>query len=129
MSNVRSVVESLNEMNVIELNDLRKAIESEWGVSPPVAPPPAPPGTDAPNPDEPEAYDVVLTGIGQRKIDLIKALRDTVSLGLKEAKEHVDSVAFAPWTVAAGLGHEEATQLKAKLEETGAEALLRAEKS
>lgn len=120
MSEVRELIDTLNGMNVIELNDLRKAIVEEWGVSSPGLPPAAPTTTDELS-DAPNSYDVVLTGIGQHKIQLIKVIREAVGVGLKEAKEHVDSVATSPWTVATGLEQEAAEQLRQKLKAAGAD--------
>ena len=117
------LVEQLGGMTVLELVDLKNKLEEEWGVSAaaPVAVAaaggPAAGGDGAAAAEEKTAFDVVLTGAGDKKIQVIKVVRAITGLGLKEAKELVDS---APNPVKEGVAQEEADQLKAQLEEAGA---------
>ncbi|PPA68593.1 50S ribosomal protein L7/L12 [Jeotgalibacillus proteolyticus] len=110
------MIEAIKEMSVLELNDLVKAIEEEFGVSAaaPVAAAGAGGGEAAAEQTE---FDVILTNAGSQKIKVIKAVREITGLGLKEAKEVVDNT---PKTVKEGISKEEAEELKAKLEEVGA---------
>jgi large subunit ribosomal protein L7/L12 len=117
------VVETLGKMTVLELVELKKAIEEEWGVT--AAAPiaiaaagaPAAAGGDGGAAEEKDSFDVVLTGAGDKKIQVIKVVRAATGLGLKEAKDLVDG---APNTVKEALAKEEAEKLKAELEEAGA---------
>jgi large subunit ribosomal protein L7/L12 len=109
---------------VLELVELKKAIEDEWGVTAaaPVAfaaPGAAPAGGDggAAAAEEKDSFDVVLTAAGDKKIQVIKVVRAATGLGLKEAKDLVDG---APGAVKEGIAKEEAEKLKAELEEAGA---------
>ena len=117
------LVESLGGMTVLELVELKNKLEEEWGVSAaaPVAvaaPGAAPAGGDgAAAEEEKTAFDVVLTGAGDKKIQVIKVVRAVTGLGLKEAKDLVDG---APNPVKEGVPQEEADQVKAQLEEAGA---------
>jgi large subunit ribosomal protein L7/L12 len=114
------LVESLGGMTVLELVELKNKLEEEWGVSAaaPMAVAAAPAGGDgAAAEEEKSAFDVVLTGPGGQKIQVIKVVRAITGLGLKEAKELVDS---APNAVKEGVPQDEADQLKAQLEEAGA---------
>jgi large subunit ribosomal protein L7/L12 len=114
--------EQLEEMTVLELVDLKKALEERWGVS---AAPSAPAmavaagggGGEAAVEEEQTAFDVILTSAGQSKIPVIKVVRELTGLGLKEAKAVADD---APAPVKEGVSREEADQMKAKLEEAGA---------
>ncbi|MDG5473749.1 50S ribosomal protein L7/L12 [Jeotgalibacillus sp. S-D1] len=110
------MIEAIKEMTVLELNDLVKAIEEEFGVSAaaPVAAAGAGGGEAAAEQTE---FDVILTSAGSQKIKVIKAVREITGLGLKEAKEMVDNT---PKAVKEGASKEEAEELKAKLEEVGA---------
>ena len=117
------IITSLEGMTVLELNALVKQLEERWGVS--AAAPMAvgvaagaPGGTAAAAPEEEQTeFDVMLTEIGANKIQVIKAVRELTSLGLKEAKDLVDS---APKAVKQGVSREEADAAKTKLEEAGA---------
>ena len=116
------VISTLEGMTVLELNALVKQLEERWGVS--AAAPmavgvaAAPSGGAAAAPEEERTeFDVMLTEIGANKIQVIKAVRELTSLGLKEAKDLVDS---APKAVRQGVSREEADAAKAKLEEAGA---------
>ena len=114
------LVESLGGMTVLELVDLKNKLEEEWGVTAaaPMAVAAAPAGGDgAAAEEEKSAFDVVITAAGGQKIQVIKVVRAITGLGLKEAKELVDS---APNPVKEGVAQEEADQLKAQLEEAGA---------
>ncbi|MFA6627086.1 MAG: 50S ribosomal protein L7/L12 [Bacilli bacterium] len=114
--NVKEFIESLKEMTVLELNELVKAIETEFGVS--AAAPVAAAVADAPEVEEgPAKYNVILKEVGSAKINVIKAVRELTGLGLKEAKELVDA---APKAIKEGVLEDEAKALKAKLEEAGA---------
>ena len=120
MAAVDTVFEQLGSMTVLELVELKKKIEDEWGIT--AAAPLAfaaagGGGGDAAAVEEKTAFDVVLTGAGQQKIQVIKVVRAITGLGLKEAKDLVDS---APKPVKEGVNQEEADTLKAQLEEAGA---------
>ena len=115
--------EQLEEMSVIELVELKKALEERWGVSAAAAAPvmAAPAagggGGDGADAEEQTAFDVILESPGQSKIPVIKVIRELTGLGLKEAKAVADE---APKPVKEGVAREEADQMKAKLEEAGA---------
>jgi large subunit ribosomal protein L7/L12 len=117
------LVETLGGMTVLDLVELKNKLEEEWGVSAaaPVAvaaPGAAPAGGDgAAAAEEKTAFDVVLTGAGDKKIQVIKVVRAITGLGLKEAKDLVDG---APNPVKEGVAQDEADQIKAQLEEAGA---------
>ncbi len=123
---VTQVLDMVGGMTVLELNELVKTLQDEWGVTAAVAAPMAggviaPGGTDgaaAPAPEEQTELTVVLKEAGAQKIQVIKAVREVVStLGLKEAKDLVDG---APATVKDGVTKEEAQQMREKLEAAGA---------
>ncbi|MFC5590218.1 50S ribosomal protein L7/L12 [Sporosarcina soli] len=111
------ILEAIKEMTVLELNELVKAIEEEFGVTAaaPVAVVGGAAGGDAAA--EQTEFDVVLASAGDQKIKVIKAVREITGLGLKEAKEVVDN---APKALKEGVSKEEAEEMKAKLEEVGA---------
>lgn len=109
------ILEAVKAMTVLELNDLVKAIEEEFGVT--AAAPVAVAGGAAAAAEEKTEFDVVLTGVGDSKIKVIKVVREITGLGLKEAKELVDN---APKALKEGAAKEEAEEIKAKLEEVGA---------
>ena len=119
MAAVDTVLEQLGSMTVLELVELKKKIEDEWGITAAAPMAFAAPGGggDAAPVEEKTAFDVVLTGAGQQKIQVIKVVRAITGLGLKEAKDLVDS---APKPVKEGVNQEEADSLKAQLEEAGA---------
>lgn len=110
------MIEEIKKMTVVELADLVKAIEEEFGVSAVAAAAPAA-GAVAGAAEEKTSFDVVLKEAGANKIPVIKVVRDATGLGLKEAKELVDG---APKTVKEGVSKEEAEELKAKFTEVGA---------
>jgi len=114
------VLETLGKMTVLELVELKNAIEEEWGVTaaaPMAAAAPAAAGDGAAPVEEKSSFDVVITGAGDKKIQVIKVVRAVTGLGLKEAKDLVDG---APGTVKEGVNQEEADSIKAQLEEAGA---------
>ncbi|MCE7785738.1 50S ribosomal protein L7/L12 [Staphylococcus xylosus] len=117
MANQEQIIEAIKEMSVLELNDLVKAIEEEFGVTAaaPVAAAGAAGGGDAEA--EKTDFDVELTSAGSSKIKVVKAVKEATGLGLKDAKELVDG---APKVVKEALPKEEAEQLKEALEEVGA---------
>jgi len=119
MSKVNEIMEIVKGMTVLELSELVKALEEEFGVSAaaPAAVVAAPAGAPAEAAEEEkDEFDVVLTGPGEKKIQVIKIVREITGLGLKEAKELVDS---APKPVKEKIGKEEAESIKAKIEEAG----------
>ena len=117
------LIESLESMTVLELNTLVKSLEEKWGVSAAApmamgfAPGAAAGGGAAVAEEEKTEFDVVLTEAGANKIQVIKAVRELTSLGLKEAKDLVEA---APKPVKEGVSKDEANAAKAKLEEAGA---------
>ena len=116
--NKEEMIEEIKKMTVVELADLVKAIEEEFGVSAVAAAAPAAGGAAAgAAAEEKSSFDVVLKDAGANKIQVIKVVRDATGLGLKEAKELVDG---APKTVKEGVSKEEAEELKAKFTEVGA---------
>ena len=121
MSKVEDALEMIKEMTILELRDLNNAIEEEFGVTAaaPIAVA-AVAGGDAGAPaaaEEKEEFDVMLKDFGENKINVIKAVRELTSLGLKDSKDLVES---APKAVREGVNKEEAETAKAKLEEAGA---------
>jgi large subunit ribosomal protein L7/L12 len=124
VADTEQLISSLEGMTVLELNSLVKTLEERWGVSAaaPVAVGVAAGGAGAaaaaPEEEQTE-FDVILTDIGANKIQVIKAVRELTSLGLKEAKDLVDG---APKAVKQAVSKDEATAAKAKLEEAGAKA-------
>ena len=124
MAAVDTIFEQLGSMTVLELVELKNKIEEEWGITAAapvaVAAPGAAPaggGDGAAAAEEKSAFDVVLAGAGDKKIQVIKVVRAITGLGLKEAKDLVDG---APGTVKEGVNQEEADSIKAQLEEAGA---------
>jgi large subunit ribosomal protein L7/L12 len=124
MAGVDTVFDQLGKMTVLELVELKKKIEDEWGVTAaaPVAVAAPGGGGDGAVAEEKTSFDVVLTGAGQQKIQVIKVVRAVTGLGLKEAKDLVDG---APAPVKEGLNQEEADQIKGQLEEAGASVELK----
>jgi large subunit ribosomal protein L7/L12 len=120
-SAVDTIFEQLGSMSVLELVELKKKIEDEWDITAAapvaVAAPGAPAGDGAGAVEEKTAFDVVLTGAGDKKIQVIKVVRAITGLGLKEAKDLVDG---APNAVKEGVTQDEADSIKAQLEEAGA---------
>ena len=120
MAAVDTIFEQLGSMTVLELVELKNKIEEEWGITaaaPVAAAAPAGGGGGGEAAEEKTAFDVVLTGAGQQKIQVIKVVRAVTGLGLKEAKDLVDS---APKPVKEGVAQDEADTIKGQLEEAGA---------
>ena len=119
MADIAKLVEELSKLTVMEAAELAKALEEEWGVSAAAAVAVAGPaaGGDAPAAEEKDEFDVVLTGDGGKKIQVIKEVRAITGLGLTEAKALVEG---APKAVKEGVNKEEAEKLKKQLEEAGA---------
>jgi len=118
---VDKVFDELGKMTVLDLVELKKKIEDEWGITAAapvaVAAPGAPAAGDGAAAEEKTSFDVVLQGPGDKKIQVIKVVRAITGLGLKEAKDLVDS---APKAVKEGVAQDEADQIKGQLEEAGA---------
>ena len=120
------IISKLEEMSVLEINELVKTLEDRWGVSAaaaaaPVAMAAAAGGGEAAA-EEKDEFDVVLTAVGDKKINVIKAVREVTSLGLKDAKDLVES---APTTVKEAVSKDEAEEMKKKFEEAGAQVELK----
>ena len=116
---IMNIVEEVKSLTLLELADLVKAVEEEFGVS--AAAPVgvvAVAGAAAPAAEEKTEFDVVLKSAGDKKLNVVKAVKEITGLGLKEAKEMVDG---APKTVKEGVSKEEAESIKKALEEAGAE--------
>ncbi|MRH44824.1 50S ribosomal protein L7/L12 [Aquibacillus halophilus] len=115
------IIEAIKEMSVLELNDLVKAIEEEFGVT--AAAPVAAAGAGGGEVvEEQTEFDVFLASVGASKIKVVKAVREITGLGLKDAKDLVDN---APGAIKEGVTKEEAEEMKAKLEEAGASVELK----
>ncbi len=123
---VDKVFTELGKMSVLELVELKKKIEDEWGITAAAPVAVAAPGAAAPGAgeaaEEQTAFDVVLTGAGDKKIQVIKVVRAVTGLGLKEAKDLVDG---APSAVKEGVAKDEADSVKGQLEEAGASVELK----
>ncbi|OGC93275.1 MAG: 50S ribosomal protein L7/L12 [candidate division Zixibacteria bacterium RBG_16_53_22] len=124
---VQKAFDIIKDMTIIELSDLSKKMQQEFGVTPAVAAPMAmagggAAGAAAPAAEEKTEFDVVLENAGAKKIQVIKVVRELTNLGLKEAKDLVEG---APQKVKEGVPREEAEAAKAKLEESGATVLLK----
>ena len=119
MADLNALVESLSELTVLEAAELSKLLEEKWGVSAAaaVAAPAAGGGAAAPAAEEKTEFDVILTGDGGKKINVIKEVRAITGLGLTEAKALVEG---APKPVKEGINKDEAEKLKKQLEEAGA---------
>ena len=115
------IIADLKEASILELNDLVKAIEDEFGVSA-AAPVAAAGAAGADGAAEKSEFDVELTDAGSAKVKVIKAVKDITGLGLKDAKGLVDG---APSVIKEGVAKDEAEELKAKLEEVGAKVTLK----
>ena len=118
MADIAKFIEEIKAMTVLELNELVKAIEEEFGVSAAAPVMVAGGAAAAPAAEEKTEFDVVLKSAGANKIAVIKVVKDAAGLGLKEAKALVDE---APKTLKEGFSKDDAEALKAKLEEAGAE--------
>jgi large subunit ribosomal protein L7/L12 len=124
MAQIEKLMDEIKGMTVLELNQLVKALEDEFGVSAAAAAVPvmvagAMPGAAAgEQAEEQTEFDVILNSVGDKKINVIKVVREVTSLGLKEAKELVEA---APTKVKEGVSKDEAESVKAKFEEAGAQ--------
>lgn len=118
---ITAMIEEVKSLTVLELNELVKALEEEFGVSAAAMAAPAAGAAAAPAEEKTE-FDVVLTEVGSEKIKVIKVVREITGLGLKEAKEMVDG---APKTIKEAVAKEEAEEIKKKLEEAGAKVELK----
>jgi len=120
MADIKKIAEQLVDLSIKDASELATLLEEEYGIKPAAAAVAmvGPAGGDgAAAPEEQTEFDVILTSIGDKKINVIKEVRAITGLGLKEAKEVVDS---APSTVKEGLSRDEADQIKTKLEDAGA---------
>ena len=122
MADIAKFVEEIKSMTVLELNELVKAIEEEFGVSAAAPVMVAGAGAAAPAAEEKTEVDVVLKSAGANKINVIKVVKEATGLGLKEAKAMVDE---APKTIKEGVSKDDAEALKTKLTEAGAEVELK----
>ena len=124
MADIAKLVEELSKLTVLEAAELATALEEEWGVSAAAAVAVAGPaaGGDAPAAEEKDEFDVILTGDGGKKIQVIKEVRAITGLGLKEAKDLVEAGGKA---VKEGASKAEAEEIKGKLEAAGAEVELK----
>ena len=116
------IIEAIKELSVLELNDLVKACEEEFGVSAAAGVVVAAAGAGEAAAEEKTEFDVELTEVGPNKVKVIKVVREVTGLGLKEAKEAVDS---APKIVKEGASKEEAEEIKAKFEAEGAKVTIK----
>ena len=119
---VDEFIAAIEELSVLELNELVKACEEKFGVSAAAGVVVAAAAADAPAEEEKDSFDVELTEIGPNKVKVIKVVREATGLGLKEAKDLVDS---APKVIKEGASKAEAEDLKAKLEAEGAKITLK----
>jgi large subunit ribosomal protein L7/L12 len=119
MANIPELIETVKNMTVLELNDFVKALQDEFGVSAMAMAAPAAAAAPAAveEVEEKTTFDVMLTAVGAEKIQVIKVVRQLTSLGLKEAKDLVDS---SPRAIKEGVNKEEAEKMKADLEAVGA---------
>lgn len=122
MADIAKFVEEIKSMTVLELNELVKAIEEEFGVSAAAPVMVAGAGAAAPAAEEKTEFDVVLKSAGANKINVIKVVKEATGLGLKEAKAMVDE---APKIIKEGVSKDDAEALKTKLTEAGAEVELK----
>ncbi len=117
---ITAIVEEIKSLTILELNELVKAVEEEFGVSaaaPVAVAGAAVAGAAAPAAEEKTEFDVVLTGFGDKKLGVIKVIREITGLGLKEAKDMVEG---CPKNVKEGISKEDAEKIKAQLVEAGA---------
>jgi len=122
----KKMVEEIEKMSVVDLAELVKILEKKFGVSAaaPVAAA-APAGSSAPAADEKSIFNIELIAVGDKKIEVIKVVRDITQKGLKEAKDLVDAAASGPQMVKEGVKKEEAEELKKKFEAAGAKVELK----
>ena len=120
MADIKALAEELVNLTVKEVNELATSLKEEYGIEPAAAAVAvaAPAAAEAAAPAEKTSFDVILVSAGQSKIPVVKAVKESTGLGLKEAKDLVDA---APKAIKEGVSKEEAEALKAALEEAGAE--------
>ena len=120
MADIKALAEELVNLTVKEVNELATILKEEYGIEPAAAAvaDAAPVAAEAAAPAEKTSFDVILVSAGQSKIPVVKAVKESTGLGLKEAKDLVDA---APKAIKEGVSKEEAEALKAALEEAGAE--------
>ena len=119
---ITAMIEEIKTLTVLELNELVKALEEEFGVSAAAMAAPAAAGAAAPAAEEKTEFDVVLTDVGAQKIKVIKVVREITGLGLAEAKAVVEG---APKAIKEAVAKDEAEELQKKLEEVGAKVELK----
>lgn len=125
------IVKKIEEMSVLDLAELVKILEKRFGVSVAASmtvaavPATAAPTSAGPAPEEKTVFNVVLTAVGDKKIEVIKVVKDVTQKGLKEAKDLVDAAATAPQIIRENVKKEEAEELKKKFEEVGAKVEIR----
>ena len=124
MADIKELAEELVNLTVKEVNELATILKEEYGIEPAAAAVAvaAPAAAEAAAPAEKTSFDVILVSAGQSKIPVVKAVKESTGLGLKEAKDLVDA---APKAIKEGVSKEEAEALKAALEEAGAEVELK----
>ena len=120
--NQEELLETIGNMTVLELSEFVESFKEKFNVTAAVAAAPAAAGPAAEAAEEKDEFDVILEGVGDKKIQVIKVVREVTSLGLKEAKDLVES---APTAVKEAISKDEAEQVKAKLEEQGAKVALK----
>ena len=123
MADLNKIIDDLSSLTVVEAAELSKQLEEKWGVTAAAAVAAAPaPAAGASPAEEKDEYTVVLTAVGDKKINVIKEVRSVTSLGLKEAKDLVEA---APKDVKTGVNKKEAEEIKSKLEAAGAKVELK----
>ncbi len=122
MSDLNKIIDDLSSLTVVEAAELSKQLEEKWGVTAATAVAPAPAAEGAAPVEEKDEFTIMLTSAGDKKINVIKEVRTVTALGLKEAKDLVES---APKEVKSGVNKKEAEEIKAKLEAAGAKVELK----
>ena len=122
MADINAILEEIKGLSILELADLVKALEAEFGVSAVAVAAPAAGGAAAPAAEEKTEFDVILAEFGAKKLDVIKAVREITGLGLKDAKDLVEG---APKAIKEGVSKDEAENIKKALEEAGAKVELK----
>lgn len=125
----KKLVEEIEQMSVIDLSELVKILEEKFGVSASastiVAAAPGAVDGESKEEDTKSSFDVIMTGVGEKKIEVIKALRDITGKGLKDSKDITDKTVHDPQVIKEGAGKEDAEEIKKKLEEAGASVELK----